>query len=596
MLRIASMLAALALLSPAGSASSAGDPTPGELTLETERVVVFKNGYALFVKRASGTADPSGMVHTGELPDSAVLGTLWALAERNGEILSMRAEWIDVEERRGLTPCLTVRDLLRANVGRKVDLELADEKRIGGRIAEVLELEPRPPGSGPPAAGAAPTAAPPPHRSVAPRLNVVTSPTPVPRGGDLVAIDLAGGERRVLPIVSIHSVSGAELVTRHETVVRPASREKRLSVGVGERAAGRPVTIRLIYFTPNVRWIPTYRLAGDLESSARLSLQGEILNEAESIEDAALDLVVGVPNFRFDEVVSPLSLERTLRHTLRETAPSIMGQGGMSNVMRQQRVSEWRTPRPEDEVAMEGLPEMSAAGEQDLFVYSVPSFSLKRGGRATVALWQRDVALDHLYTLDIRTVRHGSSGSNAWVPSGPPDVGDASPLRLEREQVWHQLELANDSDVPWTTGAVLLMRETLPLGQELLTYTSAGGETLVPVTVAVDVRASHRDVETERQPNALSVGGYTYTLIRKEGTIDLRSFRTEPTRIRVRVSFGGRGEGASDGGEIRINDFRADDWEQQRYLINQHTDIEWTIELVPGESRTLTYDSSFYVR
>jgi hypothetical protein len=37
----------------------------GELTLSTERVVVFKDGYALFVKRATGTADERGAPPTG---------------------------------------------------------------------------------------------------------------------------------------------------------------------------------------------------------------------------------------------------------------------------------------------------------------------------------------------------------------------------------------------------------------------------------------------------------------------------------------------------------------------------------------------------
>jgi len=52
---------------------------------------------------------------------------------------------------------------------------------------------------------------------------------------------------------------------------------------------------------------------------ANLSLQGEVLNEVGDIDHAALDLVVGVPNFRFADTLSPLTLETALRATLQPT-------------------------------------------------------------------------------------------------------------------------------------------------------------------------------------------------------------------------------------------------------------------------------------
>jgi hypothetical protein len=578
------VLLAVIVLAPSSLAIPADGDQPGKLTLQTERVVVFKNGYALFVKRAVGSADETGMVHTTVVPDAAVLGTVWALAERDASILNMTAEWIEEDARRELTPCVSMVELLRANVGRKVELELPEERRISAEIIEILEYEPD-------AVEPPPSPQPPVARHL---LSPVPAPAPAVHGGNLVAVATREGGRLVLGVAAIRSISGPDLITEMEREVRAATRSKRLSIAYGRSAAGRQVSLRLFYFTPSVRWIPTYRISGDLESSARLALQGEILNEAEPIDAAALDLVVGVPNFRFNEVVSPLSLERTLRQTLRETAPAIMGQGALSNVATQ-RMTEWRAAPGEPAAAVEGLPELSMAGEQDLFVYSVPTFTLAKGGRATVALWQNEVPLRHLYTLDLDIVRHGRSGGRASRQSGMPDLGDASPLRLERRQVWHQLELTNDGDVPWTTGAALLMRDALPLGQELLTYTSIGGETLVPVTVAVDVRAGHEEKEIERQPDAIVVSGTRFTLVRKAGTITLTNYRTESSRIRVRASFGGRAEAASDEGRIVINDFRAGDWEQQHYMINQHSDIEWELDLAAGAEKTLTYESSFYV-
>ena len=36
----------------------------------------------------------------------------------------------------------------------------------------------------------------------------------------------------------------------------------------------------------------------------------------------------------------------------------------------------------------------------------------------------------------------------------------------------HEIELTNESDVPWAIGPALIVQGTQPLAQELLTYTS----------------------------------------------------------------------------------------------------------------------------
>src|SRR5436190_12770284 len=70
-----------------------GDPAPadGSLALTTERVVVFKDGYALFVKAGTATADAEGRVSTTAVPDSAVLGCVWAKGD-DRKVLGMSTE------------------------------------------------------------------------------------------------------------------------------------------------------------------------------------------------------------------------------------------------------------------------------------------------------------------------------------------------------------------------------------------------------------------------------------------------------------------------------------------------------------------------
>src|SRR5262245_14296241 len=172
----------LMLLALAATTNSASD---GQLRLKTDRVVVFKDGYALFVKTAEGIADDRGRVFTTEVPDGAILGSFWAFADGKPS-LAMRAEWVDKVERKSIKTTATgFADVLRANRGKKVTLHFVDTAKaeLTGTIVAVLDVsaEPR---SGPPAE--------------------LTAETPItlnfaPAGGELLMIESDQG-RTVLPI------------------------------------------------------------------------------------------------------------------------------------------------------------------------------------------------------------------------------------------------------------------------------------------------------------------------------------------------------------------------------------------------------------
>ena len=409
-LALISLLMLLAIAAP-----SPADDAAGALSLTTRRAVVFKDGYALLIKTAMGVADENGEVFTLDVPDSAVLGSFWAIAQDHS-ILAMRAEYTNDWKRVDQAPAAassTLSALLAGNTNDLVTLGLSDGESITGTVIA--------------------------QASSKDQAFVLIRP----EGASLQSEPVTVARSRILSLRS-HPLAGGP------SADPTFARAKRLSFDLGPDAAGQQVELTVMYFTPGLRWIPTYRLSGELVDSADMALQAEILNECEDLQNVAVDLVVGVPHFRFRGVISPLSLEASLRNTLAQAAPQLMGQ--MSNAMFTQRAAEWRGNTPHLAAASPAsidLPaELSAGKEQDLYVYSVPAFSLKVGGRATVPLWQAQAPLSHLYTLDLKTARNARYGGLVRSQSDDPQFPVGSPLRLLTTQVWHQLELTNTSTTP----------------------------------------------------------------------------------------------------------------------------------------------------
>ena len=124
-------------LMPLADCTSAAD-LPGKLTLKTQRVIAFKDGYCLVVKRGEATTDEKGHVFLDEVPDAAVLGSFWA-APDEGRLVNMVAGWKDVKEAAEKElPCKETIELLLANKGKQAKVELHDKAVLSGVIHEVL--------------------------------------------------------------------------------------------------------------------------------------------------------------------------------------------------------------------------------------------------------------------------------------------------------------------------------------------------------------------------------------------------------------------------------------------------------------------------
>src|SRR4051812_30229895 len=208
-----------------------------QLQLTTERVIIFKDGYGLIVKNGKATADVQGKVFTPQVPESAILGSFWAMSDAQ-KLLAMEAGWEEKREvREKRTACITIPELLRANVGRRLTLTMGDRKNITGTLAQVLDMPVDTSAVASPSApgffvetegGRSPFEA---LRNMsearAARLinyggqaiqpgeeGGVLKRELTPKGGDFVVMDDTEAGRMVLPVAQVQSISGKELQTQ----------------------------------------------------------------------------------------------------------------------------------------------------------------------------------------------------------------------------------------------------------------------------------------------------------------------------------------------------------------------------------------------
>jgi hypothetical protein len=236
-------------------------------------------------------------------------------------------------------------------------------------------------------------------------------------------------------------------------------------------------------------------------------------------------------------------------------------------------------------------PELAAGGSQDLFVYSFPPMTLSKGERSALPVFDAEVPLEHVYSWDVAVTRED-------ILLAPAGKGDVSPLRISAERIWHHVGLENVTKVPWTTGAAMIFEGGRPLAQELLTYTPVGGSVRVPLTVAVDVRGDYRAFETGRELSALTWERTTYARIEERGALVLRNFKRSPVSVEVTCRVAGRIDEASEGAEIEVGAYRAEDWRHYRGhpAVNNSSTVRYRVTIGPGEELELFYTSHYFVR
>jgi hypothetical protein len=583
-----SALAVAQALTLAASAAEKAAPLSTFGKLPIKEVSVFKDGHAFVAHEGEMPTDDHGNVVMDYLP-APVIGTFWPYsAEKRARLVSVVASQKRVLVER---TALNLRELLEANIGAEAIIAETGTNRYA---ATILGL---------------------PARSA--EEQVATSPPNsgerLPEKGNLILLKTAEGVKAI----AIDRIQ--EVTFPHSHKPAASSEEFRnllhLKLDWGKTNPAKSANVGLFYLQKGVRWIPSYKIELDGKGNAAVELQATLLNELADLDDVSLNLVIGVPTFAFKDTVDPMALQQRLAQLSQYFQPDGLDRNSplasqFSNaIMAQQsiRASDYYTAPASGAVGALG-PEIGDAGKsEDLFVFTVPHVTLKRGERIVLPIAEFTLPYKDVFTLEL--------------PFGPPpevraNLSNEQQRELARlfnaPKVMHKVRLTNNSKYPLTTAPALTVRAGRVLAQGLMTYTATGASVDLAITTAVDFQVKKSDVETKRTPNAVEESGNRYTRVDLAGKITVTSHRAQPAELEItRYVLGAADSADADGKVEKINVFENNEyftsadypywwnwygWPYWWNYFNGIGRITWNLTFEPNESKELGYQWHYFWR
>jgi len=342
-------------------------------------------------------------------------------------------------------------------------------------------------------------------------------------------------------------------------------------VGPGEKPPEK-VKLGMAYLRKGITWIPEYTLKVLDDETAELTLRGTLVNEAEDLIHADVNLVVGVPHFVHTDYLAPVAVGQIIRTigaavAPREVQTQIMNRAAIASNL--QVADQFDRPVMERPVgaggrdlaaALGNLPQLEAAAGADFTVYTKKDLTVRCGEKAIVTLFVQKIKYSHLYR---------------WSPPA--------------QQVEHLLVLHNQTDSAWTTGPCLATSAAGPLSEDLLRYTPKGGRGEFPVTAAINLAHDQTEKEVDRKLKAYEPSkDFWLDLVTVDGELKIRNFEKRAVDVVVSATIVGKPLAASDDGAISVQTGKLQ-------LLERSGTIRWTLKLEPGETKTLSYKYERYV-
>ena len=167
------------------------------------------------------------------------------------------------------------------------------------------------------------------------------------------------------------------------------------------------------------------------------------------------------------------------------------------------------------------------------------------------------------------------------------------PLSLIPNDPWHEIELTNTQENPWTTGSLFVTQEPfLPLGQQMLKYTPPGQKARIKLAQAINLKVSVlKDTEVKRTQRHKRQSSQYYTRIERRVILSCTNCHSFPIHIELECLIGGKVTKVSSGGIV------TDSGETLRSYHTPYdcsTKIKWTEAIAPGQSFKPVIEVAYY--
>jgi hypothetical protein len=572
----------LAVVSYVGAEQAA--PLSALARIPVKEITVFKDGHAFVLHEGSMPVDAAGNVQMDYLP-TPVLGTFWPYSSTRDVKLSA----VIASPRRVMVErtVLSIRELLDANPGLRVNIAKTDNSGFDDltilppltRSSEELEST-NPPGGD----------------------------ESLPVKGDVLLVKGANGTLAIPYGLIKHATFQADpkLKLAHEEFRNLLT----LKLDWPNGRPGQNANVGLGYLQRGFRWIPGYRVAIDGKGNAAVKLQATMLNELADVKDITANLVIGVPTFDFKDTPDPIGLQDRMAQLSRYFQEGSQTAAGLSNAIMSQsaRMGDFRGGRPAEPARPVDLgPEVAGSGQaEDLYVFTVRRVTLQKGQRMVMPVTDYALKYKDVYTLDLPF---------AAPPEIRANVNSEQQAELARllmaPKAEHKIRLTNSSKDPLTTAPALIVQGERVLGQGMMTYTSAGGNTDLRITTATDIRVKKEEKETGRIPNAIEFQNSRYLRVNMTGTVSLTNFKKEAIDLEVTRYVLGTAGTATNGGAVDMINWHEEggsvvdgrpywwnwyNWPYWWTRLNGIGRFKWNVRLDPGKTIDLGYTWHYFTQ
>jgi len=513
--------------------------------LNIESVSIFKNKTAFFVKNGTVSTKEGSWLILGDTIPAALNGTFWLNSPDNDfKLVKAYQKTIKTKEQAVVHGFSS---MLALNNGKKVTLHFEDTSYTGTIL--FMQVEPK-------------------EKPDVPDLRA-----------PLLALKTKEGKTIVFTLSSIDGLVRLEFSDDPEFIYDYTQSKKLPALQIDFKSNKAKQPLDMMYLSNGLAWKPDYKIELIEENKAKLSLRSTVLNEAEDIKTKKLNLVAGVPNFKYATGLSELINFLNLRPGGRSN--TFQNFAVTQNAFSNRSVYSNAPTRAPNTTTTTTTSFSEATAMEDLYFYTLTDVVLKKGERAFFDIFTIEVPIEHIYEVVLSDNNVSYALEYSFIKKDNP--------------VMHTIKLTNNSTFTWTAGSALVMKndknQNAPISQDKLGYTSQKDDISVKLTEAPDVSVHFLEKEITRSANkkSLKKGNYTYynDLVVVEAEVTIHNYKNKAIRLDLKRAV----IGELDNSNV--------EWQraprvQFGYTLNKKTDVCWEMKLKAGEKKVIKYSYSFY--